>query len=398
MTAETARPRSPATTPVDYLHLHTLLTPEEQAVRDRVRAFVDAEVIPVAQGYWERAQVPFDLIPGLAGLGICGGTIRDYDCPGLSTVGYGLALQELARGDGSLGTFLGVQSSLAMYAIYYCGTEEQRLRYLPPMSRFELLGAFGLTEPGHGSDASGLETSARQEGAEFVLNGRKRWIGNASICDIAVIWARLENGRVAGFIVPRETPGYSARVIEHKLSQRAIWQADVTLDNVRVPAENLLSRKIGFGTTTLVLTHARLGVVWGSLGHAMACYEIALAYARERRQFGRPIASFQLVQRKLVDMLNEITKAQLLTLQLSWMRDEGTITPGQVSLGKMNNAEMARHCALDAREILGGNGILGEYQVMRHLCDLEAGVTYEGTHDINTLIVGREITGINAIA
>jgi glutaryl-CoA dehydrogenase len=386
-----------STSPVDYLRTDALLTPEERAVRDRVRAFVDAEVIPVAQDYWERAQMPFELIPRLAALNICGGTIRGYGCPGLSSIGYGLALQELARGDGSLATFLGVQSSLAMNAIYYCGTEEQRQRYLPPMARLELLGAFGLTEPQHGSDAAGLETSARQEGDTFVLNGRKRWIGNASICDIAIIWARLENGKIAGFIVPRETPGYSAHVIEHKLSKRAIWQADVALDEVRVPAENLLSGMVGFGGAATVLTHSRLFVAWGALGQAMACYEIALAYAKERVQFGRPIASFQLVQSKLVNMLNEITKAQLLVLQLSRLRDAGTITTAQVSLAKMNNAEMARHVALDAREILGGNGILGEYHVMRHLCDLEAGYTYEGTHDINALIVGRDITGINAI-
>lgn len=381
---------------VDFYRLDAQLTAEERDVRDRVRAFCDAEVLPIAQEYWERAEFPYQLLPGLARLRISGGTIEGYGCPGLSSIGYGLALQELSRADGSLATFFGVQSSLAMNAIYYCGTEEQRQQWLPPMARLEALGAFGLTEPDVGSDAGNLRTTATRDGDGYVLNGRKRWIGNGAGCDVAVIWARTEDDKVNGFLVPRGTPGYEAAPIQHKIAKRAIWQADITLTNCRVPAENRLSLLSGFRGAATTLMHARLGVAWGALGQALSCYEIALEYARGREQFGQPLAGFQLVQSKLVEMLNKITLMQLACLHLSRLRDAGEITTPMVSLAKMNNAQMAREIARDARDILGGNGILGTNHVMRHLCDLEATYTYEGTHDINMLVVGREITGIAA--
>lgn len=382
--------------PVDFFQLEEQLSADERAIRDRVRAFAETDVLPVAQGYWDRAQFPFDLLPGLAGLDINGGTIDGYGCPGMSSVAYGLALQELSRVDSSLATFVGVQSSLAMNAIYYCGTEEQRERWLPAMARLELLGAFGLTEPDAGSDAAHLRTTAVRDGDRYVINGKKRWIGNGTICDIAVIWARTEDGKVNGFVVPRDTEGYSAEVITDKLSKRSIWQADIELRDCRIPAENRLTALPGFAGTATTLMHARLGVCWGALGSAIACYEIALQYAKEREQFGRPIGAFQLVQRKLVEMLNGITMAQLACLHVSRLRDQGRLTAGIVSLLKGNNTSMARQVALEARDILGGNGILERYQIMRHVCDLESVYTYEGTYDINMLLVGREITGLSA--
>lgn len=381
---------------LDFYLLDEQLTPQEREVRDRVARFAEREIVPIADEYWARAEFPFELVPKMRDLGIMGGSIEGYGCPGLSSVAYGLALQELSRADGSVATFLSVQSSLAMNAIYYCGTEEQRRRWLPPMARLEVLGAFALTEPEAGSDASSLSTTATRDGDSYVLNGHKRWIGNATICDIAVVWARTEDGQVNGFIVPRDTEGYHAQLITGKLSNRSIWQGEITFVNCRIPAENRLSGLPGFRGTATTLTHARLGVTWGALGSAMACYDIALSYARSRVQFGRPLAGFQLVQEKLVRMLNGITLAQLACLQLSRLRDGGQLTAAMVSLAKMNHSAMARQAAADARDILGGNGILLEYKVMRHMADLEAVYTYEGTHDVNMLVVGREITGLNA--
>jgi glutaryl-CoA dehydrogenase len=382
--------------PVDFFRLDEQLTPAERDVRDRVRRFCDTEVLPIAQDYWERAEFPVEIVPKLAALSISGGTISGYGCPGMSTIAYGLVLQELSRADGSLATFFGVQSSLAMNAIYYCGSEEQRRHWLPSMARLQTLGAFGLTEPEVGSDAANLRTTAVLDGESYILNGRKRWIGNATICDIAVIWAKTDDGQVNGFIVPRDTPGYEAHDITHKISKRAVWQGEISLVNCRIPAENRLTGVPGFKGTATTLMHARLGVTWGALGQAMSCYEIALKHALERSQFDRPIAGFQLVQRKLVEMLNKVTLMQLSCIHLSRLRDAGDMTPAMVSLAKMNNSHMAREVARDARDILGGNGILGDLHVMRHLCDLEATYTYEGTYDINLLVVGREITGISA--
>lgn len=383
---------------LDFYHLDETLTPEERDVRDRVRLFAERDLLPIAQDYWDRAEMPLDLLPGLARLGILGGSIEGYGCPGISTAAYGLALQELCRVDSSFATFVGVQSSLAMNAIYYCGTEEQRQRWLPPMARLETLGAFALTEPEAGSDAAHLRTTAVRDGNAYILNGQKRWIGNATLCDFCIVWARTEDGKVNGFVVLRDTRGYSAEVITGKMAKRSIWQGTIDLADCRIPAENRLAGMSGFGGTATTLMHARLGVCWEALGSAIACYEIALAYAKEREQFGRPLAGFQLVQQKLVQMLNAISLAQLATLHVSRLRDSGSLTPAMASMLKMNNSAMAREVALHARDILGGNGILGENHVMRHLCDLEAVYSYEGTHDINMLVVGREITGLSAFS
>jgi glutaryl-CoA dehydrogenase len=382
----------------DYYLIEELFTDEEREIRDRVRSFADREVIPVINDYWERAEFPFEMIPKIAGLNIAGGTIRGYGCPGMSEVASGLVAAELARGDGSLNTFFGVHSGLAMGTIAMLGSEEQRERWLPPMARCEKIGAFGLTEPNHGSDAVRLETRARREGDEYVIDGSKRWIGNASFADVTIIWARDDEGNVGGFLVEKGTPGLTAEVITGKTSKRCVWQADVELEGVRVPLENRLEGARTFKDTAKVLTATRYGVAWEAIGHAIACYEAALTYAKERIQFGKPIANFQLIQSKLANMLAEITNMQLMCLRLSQLLQQGKMTGGMASLAKMNNAKKARGVCSEARDILGGNGILLEYHVARHHSDMEAVYTYEGTDTVQTLIVGREITGLNAFA
>lgn len=384
-------------TNTDFYSIDALLSTEECAVRDRVRAFVRDEVLPVAAEAWEQAEFPLHLVPKLGQLGVVGGLSRGPGCPRMSSVAYGLAAHELARGDSSFATFFGVQSGLAVGAIARCGSAGQQAHWLPRLARCEAIGAFALTEPESGSDAAAMRTRARRDGDDYVLDGVKRWIGNGSIADVVVVWARDEaaGGRVAGFLVERDTPGFQAEVMTGKLSKRGSWQTTLTFDGCRVPAANRLPRD-GFGATVDVLMHARYGVAWSALGEATACYEIAHRYALERRQFGKPIAAFQLVQQKLVTMLTELTKAQLLTLQLGRLRDAGAMTAGMVSLAKLNNAAEARRIARLARETLGGAGILNEHHVMRHLADLESVATYEGTHEINLLIVGREITGLSA--
>jgi glutaryl-CoA dehydrogenase len=380
--------------PLDFLLSGSILTEEERAVRDRVRAFGEAHVRPVAAAAWERAEFQSHLVPMLAELGVVGGSVQGYGCRSLSSVAYGLATQELARADSSFATFFGVHSGLAMGAIAACGSEEQKHRWLPRMARCEVIGAFALTEPEHGSDAAHMTTRATRDGDEYVLNGAKRWIGNGTICDLAVVWARAEDG-IAGFLVECPNPGFRATLIEGKLSKRGVWQADIRLDGCRVPAGNRMPVR-GFRTVADILSKTRHNVAWAALGEAIACYEVALAYAKQREQFGKPIAAFQLVQAKLVRMLGEITQAQLLSIQLGRLKDQGLATPGMTALAKLNNAAMAREVTATAREILGGNGILQDYEVMRHLCDLESVFTYEGTNEINTLIVGREITGLAA--
>ena len=380
----------------DYYLIEELLTDEEKEIRDRVRSFADREVIPVINDYWERAEFPFEMIPKIAELNIAGGTIKNYGCPGMSEVASGLVAVELARGDGSLNTFFGVHSGLAMGTIAMLGSEEQKEKWLPPMARCEKIGAFGLTEPDHGSDAVMLETRARREGDEYVIDGQKRWIGNASFADVTVIWARDDEDNVGGFLVQKGTPGLSAEVIPGKVSKRAVWQADIKLEGVRVPLENRLEHARTFKDTAKVLTATRYGVAWEAIGHAVACYEAALTYAKERMQFGKPIANFQLIQSKLANMLAEITNMQLMCLRLSQLLSQGKMTGGMASLAKMNNAKKARQVCSDARDILGGNGILLEYHVARHYSDMEAVYTYEGTDTVQTLIVGREITGLNA--
>jgi glutaryl-CoA dehydrogenase len=380
----------------DYYQIEALLTEEERAVRDGVRAFCTAEVVPIINDYWERAEFPAALIPGLAALNLAGGTIRGYGCPGLTPVAAGLVTAELARGDGSVSTFFGAHSGLAMGTIALLGSEEQKRRWLPPMARMELLGAFALTEPDHGSDAVMLETRARRDGDTYILDGAKRWIGNASFADVTVVWARDDDGEVGGFLVEKGTPGFETVVITGKTAQRAVWQATIALAGARVPAGNRLAGANRFADTVAVLTATRYAVAWEALGHALACYEAALAYATGRVQFGRPLAAFQLVQRKLALMLAEITAMQLICLRLSQLWAEGRKTPGIAALAKMNNAAKARQIAAEARDILGGNGILLEHHVARHQADLEATYTYEGTDSIQALIIGREITGVSA--
>jgi glutaryl-CoA dehydrogenase len=386
----------------DYYLLDELLTDEAREVRDRTRKFVDTELLPVINDYWDRAEFPFPLVPKIAELGVVGSTIRGYGCPGLSRLAAGMVALEMSRGDGSVNTFLGVQSGLAMGSINLLGSEEQKQRWLPGMAALEKIGAFALTEPDHGSDSVRLETSVRRAGNAWVLNGAKRWIGNASIADVVVVWARdVDDGKVKAIVVEKDPDGsypdgYTAEVITGKIGKRAVWQPDVTLRDVRVPVDNKLAEAHSFRDASRVLTPTRGGAAWESLGHATAAYEIALAYAKERIQFGRPIASFQLVQHKLATMLAEITAMQLYCFRMAQLQEQGRFTGPMASLAKMNHAQKARQVCLDARDILGGNGLLLDHHVARHLTDMEVVHTYEGTDSIQALIVGRDLTGISA--
>ncbi len=392
---ETRRARQP----VDFVNVNSLLSDEEKEIRDRVREHVDREIVPVMADYWDKAEFPFDLIPGLGELGIMGGSFeKEYGCAGWTNVAYGLAVAELARGAGSLATFLDVQSGLAMAAIHQLGSEEQKQEWLPKMARCEKIGCFGLTEPEHGSDPGSMETTAAEKDGGYVLQGEKKWIGNGSFADVAVIWARTEDDAINCFLVEGDNPGYNAEVTPRKGSQRAVWQTHIKLEDCHIPEEARLPEAKGLGSTLSVLTHSRYGVAWNGLGQAMDCYEIALAYAKEREQFGQPLASFQLVQQKLVNMVNEISLAQLLSIHVARMKDAGNLDPATVSMFKMNNVAKARQMAALARDVLGGNGILLDYRVMEHMADLEGVYSYEGTHDINTLIVGQAITGMRAFA
>ncbi len=385
----------------DFYSLGDLLSEEERAVRDRVRAWCDKEVLPVVNDYWSRGEFPRELLQGFADLGIAGSHIRGHGCPGLSAVADGMVSAELARGDGSLSTFHAVHTGLAMTAIDMLGSEEQKARYLPPMARLEHLGAFALTEPDHGSDVVALETRARRDGSDYVLEGRKRWIGNGTLADTVVVWARDDDGKVGGFLVDRsqgEVPGYEAHALTNKTANRALWQAEITLSGVRVPAGARLEHSRSFADTSRVLAVSRQTVAWEGLGHAVAAYECAVAYAGQRQQFGKPIASFQLVQDKLSHMLSDITAMQTLCFRLAQLQDEGRVTLGLASLAKLNTAAGARRVCSAARDILGGNGILLDYHVARHHADVEAVYTYEGTDSIQSLIVGREITGLSAFA
>jgi len=361
-----------------------------------VRAFCDKEVIPIINDYWDRAQVPFDLIPKLGALKVAGGSIKGYGCPGMSAIAAGLVLQELSRADGSFCAVFGATSSLAMTSIAMLGSEEQKQRWLQPMARLEKQCCFALTEPDHGSDAVALATGAHRDGDVYVINGAKRWIGGASYADIAIVWARDDKGDVGGFLVEKGTPGFETKVMTSKVAMRASWQADITLTNVRVPVENRLALSRSFKDTARVLTEARCGIAWHAVGHAMAAYEIALSYAKERIQFGKPLTSFQIMQQKLAAMLANLTSMQLLCLRLAQLQAEGNVTDAMASLAKMNNARLARDVVADAREMLGGNGTLLEFHVARHHADIEGVFTYEGTDTIQSLIVGREITGSQA--
>ena len=386
----------------DYYQLEDWLTEEEREIRDRVRAFADREVIPIINEYWEKAEFPFEMIPKFAELNIAGGTIQGYGCPGMSHLASGIVRAELARGDGSLNTFFGVHGGLAMGTIDILGSEEQKERWLPAMARMEKIGAFGLTEPRHGSDSVMLETTAQRNGDEYVLNGEKRWIGNATFADVVVIWARdVEDSEVKGFVIEKDADGnhpegYSTELMTGKMGKRAVWQAEIKLEDVRVPTENKLEGANSFKDTNKVLTATRAGVAWEAIGYAVASFEAALHYAKERVQFGKPIASFQIIQKKFADMLAEITNMQLMCYRLAQLQEQGKMTGPMASLAKMNNARKAKQVCSDARDIMGGNGLLLEYRVAKHLADMEIVYTYEGTDTIQSLIVGRDVTGIQA--
>jgi Acyl-CoA dehydrogenases len=383
----------------DYFRIADQLTTEERDYWRRTRDFVDNEVLPVINGYWERAEFPWPLIKAMAGLDITGDGIQGYGCPPMSPIASGLVHMELNRGDGSLGTFLGVQAGLAMQSIAQLGSQAQKQRWLPAMARLDKLGAFALTEPLHGSDSVALEASARRNGDEWVINGAKKWIGNGTLADVVVVWARdTADGQVKGFLIEKGTPGYAATRIDGKGSLRAVWQAEITLIDVRVPAENQLPGANTFKDTGRVLAGTRNVVAWAALGHATAAYEVAMAYCRHRRQFGKPLVSFQIVQDRLVKMLAEVCSMQLYCLRLGRLIEEGKMTDTIAAIAKMNNTRKARQVILEARDLLGGNGILLDFHVMRHMADIEAIHTYEGTETIQTLIVGRDITGVGAFA
>ena len=382
----------------DYFFLREQLTEQQLDLLRRVRLFVDDEVLPVIGGYWERAEMPWPLIRRLGEFGIVGEDIHGYGCPGLDPIAAGLVHMELNRGDGSLGTFLGVQAGLAMKSIAMLGSEEQKQRWLPGMARLDLLGAFALTEPQHGSDSVALETNARRVGDSYVLNGAKRWIGSGSIADVVVVWARDDDSNVSGFLIEKGTPGYHAEVIEGKGSLRAIWQAQISLEDVEVPAANRLPGANSFKDTGRVLAGTRSTCAWAALGHAVASYDTALAYAKRRQQFGRPLASFQIIQQRLVNMLAEVTSMQLYCLQIGRLAERGGLSDTIAGLAKLNNTRKARQICAEARDMLGGNGILLENHVIRHMADIEAIHTYEGTETMQSLIVGRDITGLGAFA
>jgi glutaryl-CoA dehydrogenase len=383
----------------DFFFVREQFTDEQWQRFTDVRRFVDQEVVPAAAGYWDRAEIGWPLIRRLPELGIVGEDIQGFGCAGMSGMACGLVTMELHRGDGSLGVVLGVHSGLAMRAIALLGSAEQKERWLPAMATMDRLGAFALTEPDHGSDSVALETSARPDGKAWIVNGRKRWIGLGTLADLVVVWARnTADGKVGGYVVERDSPGYAASVIEGKASLRSVWQADITLDNVRVPAENKLPGARTFADVTSVLAATRSTCAWAALGHATAAYDAALRYVTQRRQFGKPLASFQIIQQRLVSMLADLTAMQLYCLQIGRLADEGRLTPTVAGLAKMHNTRKARLIAAEARDMLGGNGILLDHHVIRHMADLEAIHTFEGTETMQALIVGRDITGIAAFA
>ncbi|GHO65864.1 glutaryl-CoA dehydrogenase [Ktedonobacter sp. SOSP1-52] len=379
----------------DLYNIDHLLSDEERMVRDTVRKFVRERVLPIIDQHFEAGTFPRELIPEIAELGLLGMHLDGYGCAGLSAVCYGLACQELEAGDSGLRSFVSVQGSLAMYPIYAFGSEEQKEHWLPRMARGEVIGCFGLTEPDFGSEAAGMRTSARRDGDEYILNGTKMWITNGGVADLAVVWARAEDG-IRGFLVERGTPGFTTSDIHHKLSLRASVTSELHFEECRVPASNMLPNVKGMRGPLSCLNEARFGISWGVTGAARTCFETALEYAKTRVQFKRPIASFQLVQRKLALMATELVKAQLLALQLGRLKDEELLHPVQISLAKRNNCREALETAREARSILGANGITLEYPISRHMNNLESVFTYEGTDDIHTLIIGQALTGINA--
>ncbi len=381
----------------DYYLLDDLLSEEHKLVREATREWVKREVSPVIEDAAQEAKFPSQLLNGLAEIGAFGPYIpEEYGGAGLDQISYGLIMQEIERGDSGIRSTASVQSSLVMYPIYKYGNEEQRQKYLPKLASGELIGCFGLTEPNHGSNPGGMETRFKDMGDHYLLNGAKLWISNSPFADIAVVWAKNEEDRIHGLIVERGMEGFSTPETHHKWSLRASATGELIFDNVKVPKENLLPNKSGLGAPLGCLDSARYGIAWGVIGAAMDCYDTALRYSKERIQFGKPIASFQLQQKKLAEMITEITKAQLLTWRLGVLRNEGRATSAQISMAKRNNVEMALNVAREARQVLGAMGITGDYSIMRHMMNLESVITYEGTHDIHLLITGLDITGISA--
>ena len=381
----------------DYYNLDELLTDEHKLVREAAREWVKREVSPIIEEYAQKAEFPKQIIGGLAEIGAFGPYIPlEYGGAGLDQISYGLIMQEIERGDSGVRSTASVQSSLVMYPIWTYGNEAQRKKYLPKLASGEWMGSFGLTEPDHGSNPGGMVTNFKDMGDYYLLNGAKMWISNAPFCDIAVVWAKDESGRIHGLIVERGMEGFSTPETHNKWSLRASSTGELIFDNVKVPKEHLLPNKSGLGAPLGCLDSARFGIAWGAIGAAMDCYDTALRYSKERIQFGKPIGQFQLQQKKLSEMITEITKAQLLAWRLGVMRENGTATSAQISMAKRNNVDMALKIARDSRQMLGGMGISGEYSIMRHMMNLESVITYEGTHDIHLLITGLDITGLNA--
>ncbi|MGA2570678.1 MAG: acyl-CoA dehydrogenase family protein [Terracidiphilus sp.] len=383
----------------DFLHLDASLTEEELLVRRTAREFVDANVVPIIEECFREGRFPRELVPVMGELGFYGANLEGYGCAGMSNVEYGLVLQELERGDSGIRSFVSVQSALVMYPIYAFGSEDQKSTWLPALATGEKLGCFGLTESGFGSNPGGMITRARKSGGEYILNGEKMWITSGTISDVAIVWAKVddEDGRVRGFLVETGRPGFSSSDIHGKWSLRASVTSSLALEDVRVPAANLMPGADGLKSALMCLNQARYGISWGAIGAAMDCYSTALNYAKTRKQFrNEPIASHQLVQEKLVWMATEISKAQLLSLQVGRLKDAGTVGHQHISMAKRNNVWMALECARLARDILGANGVTEDYPIMRHSMNLESVKTYEGTHDIHTLIVGQNLTGIGA--
>lgn len=381
----------------DYYNLDDLLTEEHKLVREAARNWVKRDISPIIESYAQKAEFPKQIIEGLAEIGAFGPYIPEqYGGAGLDQIAYGLIMQEIERGDSGVRSTASVQSSLAMYPIWKYGNEQQRQKYLPKLASGEFMGAFGLTEPDHGSNPGGMTTNFKDMGDHYLLNGAKLWISNAPFCNIAVVWAKNEEGRIQGLIVEREMDGFSTPETHNKWSLRASATGELIFQDVKVPKENLLPNKSGLGAPLGCLDSARYGIAWGAIGAAMDCYDTALRYAKERVQFGKPIAGFQLQQKKLAEMITEITKAQLLALRLGQLKNENKASSAQISMAKRNNVEMALKVAREARQILGGMGITGDYSIMRHMMNLESVVTYEGTHDIHLLITGLDITGLNA--
>lgn len=381
----------------DYYQLDDLLSDEHKMVRDATREWVKRDVSPIIEDYAQRAAFPEQLVKGLAEIGAFGPYIpEEYGGAGLDQMSYGLMMQEIERGDSGVRSTCSVQSSLVMYPIYAYGSEEQRMRFLPKLASGEYLGSFGLTEPDHGSNPSGMTTHFEDKGDHYLLNGAKMWISNSPFCHVAVVWAKDEKGRIHGLIVERGMEGFTTPETHNKWSLRASSTGELVFNNVKVPKHNLLAGKSGLGAPLGCLDSARYGIAWGAIGAAMDCYDTALRYSKERVQFGKPIAGFQLQQKKLAEMITEITKAQLLTYRLGQLKNEGKATSPQISMAKRNNVDMALTIARDARQMLGGMGITGEYPIMRHMMNLESVVTYEGTHDIHLLITGMDVTGIAA--